>query len=161
MLNYKSLSNYERARYVFTWFLVITGLIGIISNLLAICVFSRKSLRKYSYSFFCVIMGISDIVILLHSFRHWAGYILEADLDLVSQFFCTVDTYTENIAATFSLWMLTVISFDRLFTVVYPNRFQIFKKRWFQVLIVVVLLVYNIGVNLPLAIGYKIINYVF
>ena len=159
MLNYNSLSNYERARYVFTWFLVITGLIGIISNILAICVFSRKSLRKYSYSFFCVIMGISDIVILLHSFRHWAGYILEADLDLVSQFFCTVDTYTENIAATFSLWMLTVISFDRLFTVVYPNRFQIFKKRWFQVLIVVVLLVYNIAIDLPLAIGYQIVNY--
>ena len=159
MLDFNSLNYYQRVTYIFKWLIGILGFIGVISNILAICVFSRKSLRKYSYSFFCAIMAISDVFLLLHLFRHWAGYILQADLSSASQFFCTVDTFTENIAATFSLWMLTVISFDRLFTVVYPNRFQTFKKRWFQVLIVVVLLVYSIAVNLPLAIGFKIINY--
>jgi hypothetical protein len=159
MLDFNSLNYYQRVTYIFKWLIGILGFIGVISNLLAICVFSRKSLRKYSYSFFCVIMAISDVFLLLHLFRHWASYLLQADLSSTSQFFCTMDTFTENISATFSLWMLTVISFDRLFTVVYPNRFQIFKKRWFQVLIVVVLLVYNIAINLPLAIGYQIVNY--
>ena len=159
MLDFNILNYYQRVTYIFKWLIGILGFIGVISNILAICVFSRKSLRKYSYSFFCVIMAISDVFLLLHLFRHWASYLLQADLSSSSQFFCTMDTYTENTAATFSLWMLTVISFDRLFTVVYPNRFQIFKKRWFQVLIVVVLLVYNIAINLPLAIGYQIVNY--
>ena len=103
-------------------------------------------------------MAFSDIVILLHSYRRLAAFVFGSDLDVVSTFFCKIDEYTADVAAIFSLWMLTLISFDRLFTVVYPNRFLLIKKRQFQALIVALILVYSLAVNLTLPINYQIVK---
>lgn len=57
----------------------------------------------------------------------------------------------------FSLSILMIISLDRLISVMYPNRFGVLKKRWFQVLVLFVALVYSCGLNivLPLNMQYS------
>ena len=159
MVDFNSLSYYEKVTFIFQCLNAFLGLIGITSNILGIIVFRRVAMRKYSYSFYCVIMAFSDMVILLHSYRRLAAFVFGSDLDVVSTFFCKIDEYTADVAAIFSLWMLTLISFDRLFTVVYPNRFLLIKKRGFQALIVALILVYSLAVNLTLPINYQIVNY--
>ena len=47
-----------------------------------------------------------DIEVCLQAFRKWAAFIFNANIDLVSQFSCTIGQYFPCVAITTSLWIL-------------------------------------------------------
>lgn len=132
VLNYYNLNTLQQLNYIFQNIQVLVGIFGIIGNVLNITVFMRKRFKSLSFSFYNIVLGVIDIIVLLHTFRHWAAFMFDADIDLVSQFFCTIDEYQPLIASHCSLLVLTLISVDRLITIAYPNRFNVIKKKWFQ-----------------------------
>lgn len=148
MLDFKNLNPYEKITFIFQNLQLIVGLVGIVGNILTICVFQRERLRKYSYSFYCRAMACSDILVLLHTFRHWSAFVLGADLDLIGPFFCTMDEFLVYVTTFTSLWLLTLISLDRLMTIIFPNRFKVVKSRWFQATLVLIVVVYSSSVNI-------------
>ena len=158
MLNYYTLNNFQQVTYIFQCIQLIVGVLGIIGNILAFIVFSRPNLKRHSYSFYCRVMAIFDMGILVYTFRNWAAYVLEANLDIVSLFFCTITLFVVYILGDQSILMLTFITADRMLTIVYMNRFSFLKKRWFQWFIIFLGVVYNVLINLMLPINYRLVE---
>lgn len=146
---------YQKLTQIFQYILLVVGIVGIVGNLLTFCVFCRKRLRKFSYSFYSRVMVCSDIIVLMHTFRHWAATVLKADIDLVAPFLCTIDEYQPYVATFTSLWLITLISIDRLITIVFPTRFKLIKKTWFQVTLVLIVISYSFLVNILLPLNYR------
>ena len=144
--------------YIFEYIQLVTGIIGVVGNVFVIIVFSRKSLRKYSYSFYCLIMAISDICFLSYIFIDWIGFTFGANLLTVGPFFCKLAKFIPYFFSEFSVYLITIIAIDRMLTIIYPRRFLVIKKRWFQSLIVAILAVFVVGKNLIIQIYYDIIE---
>ena len=91
-----------------------------------------------------------DLIILIHSVRHWIALVFGLNLDTVSEFFCKIDEFQAYLASCIAFWLINVISLDRLATVVYSNnqKFQIFKKKWFKVSILLIVIVCSLSLNI-------------
>lgn len=48
-----------------------------------------------------------------------------------------------------TVFQLTLITADRMLTIVYMNRFTFLKKQWFQWLMIFIGIAYNISINTP------------
>lgn len=147
MINYLSLNTYQQVTYIFEYAQLAVAIVGIIGNIFVFAVFSRPNLRKHSYSFYCRAMAISDICLLMNCFKNWTSYIFDANLDTFSPFFCSISVFILYLSGGQSLTLLTLITADRMLTIVYMNRFDFLKKRWFQWLMVFAGIVYNIPIN--------------
>ena len=158
MLNYYSLNANQQVTYIFQCIQLIIGVIGIIGNIFVFIVFSRPNLKKHSYSFYCRVMVICDIGVFMFTFRNWATYVLEANLEIVSPFFCSITLFLLYLFGEQSILMLTFISADRMLTIVYMNRFTFLKKRWFQWLIIFIGIFYNVLMNLLLPINIRLVE---
>ena len=108
--------------------------------------------EKYAYSFYCLIMAISDIFYMTYTYIDWTGYIFGAKLELVGTIFCKLVYMIPNYFDDFSTHLLSIISIDRMITIVYPRRFLVIKKRWFQSLVVgiVALIVFSRHLIVPI-----------
>ena len=150
----------QQLNYIFQNVQTSFGFIGLISEILIISVFLRKRLRNNSYAFYSILIAFFEIVICLHTFRHWAAFMFDANIDLVAQFLCAIGEYQPYVASTTSLWLHVIISYDRYVTIAYSNRFQHLKKRWFQALIAIIVIVCNLlmHIELPLYYTLKTIN---
>ena len=143
---------------IFEYIEFVIGIIGVIGNVFVIIVFSRESLRKYSYSFYCLIMAISDICYMTYIFIEWSEIILDASLLTAGRMFCKISKFIPYYFADFSIHLLTLISIDRMVTIVYPRRFLVIKKRWFQSLIVTILVLIIVSKNIIIPINYDMIE---
>ena len=143
---------YDRILSAFQYIQFVFGIIGAIGNVLVIIVFSQKSLRKYAYSFYCLIMAISDIGFMSYTFIDWIGFNFGAKLELVGTFFCKIVYLIPSFFADFSTHLLTIIAIDRMISIVYSRRLLFIQKRWFQSLIVAIsaLFVMSKHIILPL-----------
>lgn len=143
MVNYYELNIFAQIYYITVCVQAGVAFFGIIGNILQICVFSRKSLRKYSYSFYCQMKAICDTFLLLNSFKSMSAFVLDSNLDTVSIFFCFWNNYVPYIMSEAALWLVPAISLDRLLMIVYPNRFEWTRKRWVQFLVFSAILIYS------------------
>ena len=130
----------------------IIALIGFLCNILAICVFERKELKKRSYSIYWKLKALFENIILLHVFRNWVKIFLNINFETISSIFCRLNRYISYVSIGVSLWLEFIITLDRFFTIVYPLRFKFIKKWPFRIGSILVLLIYNalIYINLPL-----------
>lgn len=156
MVNFNTISLFLKVNYVLSCVQFCLSMIGIISNILVICVFARQNMRKYAYSLYCQMKASGDIIIMLYIFRGWAQFIMDSDLDLVAPILCQFNRFNTHLASMFSLSILVFISLDRFISVMYPNRFGVIKKRWFQVIMMFLAFFYSVGLNiiLPLNTSY-------
>ena len=143
---------------IFEYIEFVIGIIGLIGNIFLIIVFSREPLRKYSYSFYCLIMAISDICYMTYIFIEWSEIILGASLLTKGPFFCKLSKFIPYYFADFSIHLLTLISIDRMVTIVYPRQFLMIKKRWLQSLIVTILALIVLSKNIIIPLYSNIIE---
>ena len=153
MVDYKSMNYmnyYQKLTFIFQNIQLVIAIIGIIGGILNICVFSRKALKSFSFSFYMKAMSCCDIITLIHSIRYWIAFVFGLNLDTVSTFLCKIGIYQPYVAICVALWLINVISLDRLAIVVYPNnqKFQTFKKKWFKVTILLILIVCSLLLNI-------------
>jgi hypothetical protein len=156
IIDYSSLSKYLQIAYIWQYMAILVAAIGSLANILTFCVFMRKRFAKYAFAFYIRVMTLTDTFVLLHSFRHFAAFMFNASLETLSSFNCHLDEYSVYVFASLSFWLLALIAFDRMITIVFPTRFQLLKKRYFQILLVGVLFAYSIILYLPMAIYYRL-----
>lgn len=131
-MNFYNLNIIQKINYIFLCLQISIAVIGIIGNTLNIVVYMRKRFKNISFSFYNKVLAFVDIIVLLHSSRHWAASMLDANIDTVAPFLCSSMEYLSVVATFTSLYLLMFISIDRLITIAYPNRFNVIKKKWFQ-----------------------------
>ena len=153
-------SNCDQVNLIIGYLQFFIGIIGVTGNVLAIIIFSRPSLRRFSYSFYCLAMAISDIGFLLHTFKEWAVTTFKADFATIGKHFCALSMFVPFYFGGVSTFLLTIISIDRMLTIVYPNRFIVLKKRWVQAVIVIIVALISllVGIITPISYEVKVLN---
>jgi hypothetical protein len=148
--NFDSLSQKEKINLIFQYASIIVATIGTVANMLAYVVFSRRRFVNYSFAFYSKVRVCVDIGVLLHSFRHFAAFVLDINIDLKARLICQLTEYSAYIFGSMSVWLLALIAFDRLITIVFPNRLAFLKKRCAQTAFVLALTVYSSLMYLPM-----------
>ena len=134
----------------------IIALIGFICNILAICVFERKELKKRSYSIYWKLKALFDNIVLLHVLNNSSKILLNIDFTIISSIFCHLNQYISSVANGVSMWLEFIITLDRFFTVVYPIRFKFIKKRSFRIGSIIFLVIYNMLIYIYLPLNYRL-----
>lgn len=155
-VNYASLNNFQRIDYIFQNIQLPFVFIGFIGNILVFCVYSRRRLRNYSYSFYCRVMAVCDNLTFIRIFGHWVRTVLGIYLNRIFPLACRLNEYQANVTAVASFLLLTVILIDRIVTLFNPDRFLVFKKRWFQVLVVFIAFIYSSALSVIMPIYNKL-----
>lgn len=155
LVSYSELSTVQKIKYISVNIQASIGIIGLLGNVLAMCVFSRPSLRNHSYSFYWRVTAVSDSILLLHTFKNWVVTAIDDD-SIITPFFCANSEFQPHVAGFISLWMLALISIDRLLAIAYPTRFEVFRKRWFQITLVGLIVAYSVLANIQLATNYRV-----
>lgn len=144
MADFQSLTYYQQLMFIFGNIQLIIAIVGIVGGILNIFVFSRKSLKNSPFSFYMKTIALCNIIALIHTIRQ--------NLDTESIFFCKTDDYQTFVSISVALWFINVISVDRMTTIVYSNNhsLQIFKKKWFKVAFLLILIVCALIIIMPL-----------
>ena len=153
MLDFQLLSTYSKITYVFKYVSILIAVIGIPSNLITFIIFHRKRFNKYTFPFYMQVASLVDNVVLVHSFRHWAAYVFDANIDLVADYFCRLCEYVLLfVNASISVWLLALISLDRFLTIVCPHRYQFIKKKSFRATVVTGIALFSFALYSPVPI---------
>ena len=157
-LNFQLLNKYEKINYILVNIQLILGILGIVGNVLTICVFSRKLLRRYSYSFYWRIMALIEVIVLTETFKNWSNYVVytNSSYPVLSRLLCMFGDYVTYCGGYISVWLHTIISVDRLIVIGYSNKFRVFQKRWFQLTLVLILVIYSTLLNIRMPLNYRL-----
>lgn len=150
MFDFSATNDYRRVNFVFRNIDVFISLIGIVGNVLFICLYLRHSCRKLSHSYYALAKAFGDTFVLIYQFKNWADVVWEAPLDKVNEFFCKADEYLFYTAIISCSCFLVLISVDRLMTIVYPNRFKFLKNRQVQAILILTAIAIGASANVIL-----------
>ena len=132
------------------------GILGIICNTLAILVFQRKQLKKFSYSFFWTVLLVFENLLLLFSFKHWTKEFLAVDIYTISQFYCSLNNYLPYVIGTFSIYVEMLIILDRFITIIYGKKCNIMKQKSFKIIVLLIMFVASLLVNIKIFFDYRL-----
>ena len=157
--NYTFINYHSKGNPICSSIHIIIALIGVTFNLISIILFGRKELKKHSYSNYWKTIALFDSFILLYVIQHWTKCFLKIDnIDTISPFFCRFSEYFAYVAGGISLWLETMITLDRYFTIIHPNRFKFVKQKPFQITVFLLIVVYNLIIFIRLPIKNQLID---
>ncbi|CAF0822662.1 unnamed protein product [Rotaria sp. Silwood1] len=123
-----------------TPFIICIGLIG---NILTVCVFILTDLKRQSVSIITIALAIADsFVLLIPVSILWLEKILKRELTDLSPFWCRTHGFFDLTFTSCSSWLMVCIAFERFCAVWLPhNNKKIFthRKTFILVLIIVFL----------------------
>lgn len=139
------MSDIEYYRNIFTPISISLVIIGLLGNSVAILVYSRKKMRKFSISTYFRAIAMAHIIINLD----WLLETLKNDFQIrildKYALTCKLDTFVCKMLPSIATWFEVLAALDRLFTALDPTRFYFIKKARFQLTAIVLVLVLNIS----------------
>jgi hypothetical protein len=135
-------NNLITAKRIIEYLFIITILIGILFNIPAFIVFSRKKFKNTIFSTYFRYLCISDTITLLFKFEY-IFYLKVFDWRSSSIYLCKIINYFVYLIPSFSIWILVVISLDRYLSIVYPTRFLFRKLKKNQILISLAIIIFH------------------
>lgn len=106
--------------------------LSIIGSILSIIVYSRKAFEKSSFGFYCKWVSIFDLVNIVNLGFGIASLIVNSSFINYYDSICKIYYYILAVTSSLPIWILVIFSFDQVIIVSRTERFQFFKKRWFQ-----------------------------
>ena len=103
-------------------------------------------------------MAIRDICFMIYPSIDWIGNNFAANLFTTGLLLCKILQSIPYYFVGYSIYLLTIIAFDRMLSIVYPRRFLVIKKRWFQSLVVAVLASLNALSSILIPLNYNLIE---
>ncbi|XP_046579787.1 FMRFamide receptor-like [Haliotis rubra] len=100
-------------------------LLGIIGNILAILVMSRPAMRRHSFSFYLLLLGVCDTISLLVRLLFWINLFLEFKGSPVVITFtnlpaCIISEYFITANTVVCSWVVVCITYERVIIVMFP-----------------------------------------
>lgn len=143
MPDFQTLTYIQKVDYILTNILFAITIIGLVDNTIIIGLSFRHSLRKYSYSIYNQAKAVLDMIVLTNYVIKWTRGVADFNLLNFNVIFCSISFQFSYLSIVASLCLIAVISLDRLMVVAYPTRFTFVRKKWFQVLVILAVLVYS------------------
>ena len=116
-------------------------LLGLVGNFLSFVIYSRACFRETATAFYLRVMAVTDSITLID----WAElyvYTFGIDLRMYNPASCKLVVYFSYSIPAMSAWLLWATSWDRMLSISF-NRLTFLAKRKFQILIAVVIFVFN------------------
>lgn len=124
--------------------------IGLVSSVVMLAVYSQPRLRKLSVSIyfrctamFCIFSTVNNLIMFDHA----------EEIFQVSKISVEFMFFLSKFFFPFSAWLEVLASLDRFLTILFPFQFKFMQKTWFQLVLIVTLVVYNIPFYLYHIIG--------
>lgn len=140
----------------FTWiiyriFSVLFLVIGTSTNLLSILVYSKKHMRKTSYSLYLLELAIVDLfVIVIGNTRYAIISYFGIDIRETSLVLCKIHKFLTYFSLQLSSCLLSMLSIDRFFGVVLALKAFTFNKKSLahrvSIILIIVLIFFNIHI---------------
>jgi hypothetical protein len=121
------------ARFIFRNISPIYVPISLIGNLVAFCVFSRKTFKNKSFGFYSRVLLVCDSICAILFLRNILNIGFRIRITDIHPILCTSIQYTFLSVSCMSAYMLSFISFDRMMSIVFPNKFKFLNSRSFQI----------------------------
>jgi hypothetical protein len=151
--------NYSQATFLLYNLSVIMATLGIAGNIITFLVFLRSRFEKSTFAFYFKIMAITDSFVLLHFFGKWSIHVLGSHLYSNSLIGCKFGYYTRIVFFTISLWILLIISFDRLCSIIIRlHTFTILRKKSFQISLIAIVFIFGLSFPILIPINSKLIQ---
>ena len=109
--------------------------IGFALNFLSLLVFTRKKFKNSTAGFYNQAISIINILVLLLGFLTYHAIIYNNDVYLKSDFSCVTMVYVVRITLQMSSWLNAIITFDRMFWILFQNKFLFMKTKKFMALL--------------------------
>lgn len=152
----KNLFNYSTITFAINILNVIILCLGICGNSITCLVFSQKRFKKSSFAFYFRILALADTMQLFNTFFKWLEFFLDFSIFNRTYIGCKLGYYLYVVFSLISPWILFIISFDRLTTIVIGlHTIGIFKKRSFQITLVSLIFVYSFSLAIAIPIYSK------
>lgn len=130
---------------IFVWSILVVTVFGLFGNICLFVVYSRGSLNKLSISLYAKVTSIINTFITFHLLNIFFISYLNYQLKNNSWFLCKLITITGYSFGPISSSIQIFISIDRIFKIIYPNKFTIFTKFKFQISILTSIFVTNVA----------------
>lgn len=125
-------------------------------NTLMFVVYLRKNLRKISVSTYIITIAIAYLILNVFFTMDIAFFKLRNIILNYSEFSCQFYIYLTMLPGPLSAWLETAAGFDRFLIVIFPAKFVFLRKLRFQMLIIMAISVFIMGVYLNSAFKYHI-----
>ena len=117
--------------------IIYTSILGIncmtiLGSVLSFIIFSRKAFEKSSIGFYCRFLAVFDLFVIYNFGLGLATTTLKTSFISKYDIICKLAFFISSGVSSIPGWILVVFSFDQLIIVSRTERFQFFKKRWFQ-----------------------------
>ena len=132
------------------WKTIPIGLLafGTVGNILSLVVLMRKKLRQSSTTVFFVCLAISDLTVTWHGpFRNMLIWVKQFEILTLSPFHCKMQEAIAHTAGGTSIWMLVLLTMERVISVVFPMVARMSIKRKHTTIAAVSAFVINALVN--------------
>lgn len=131
--NFTHISNLKSNTYIDAIVIiqhVITSLVGIVGNALVLIVYFRKLRDKQTITFFIVHLALTDLACCLFLIPLNCYHELNNPISNIrSDFICKFHTFLVIINITYSCLLMTLVAFERYFTIVWPFEKLVTKNR--------------------------------
>ena len=134
---------------VFIFIYPIVLVIGAIGNLFSFIIFSREKFRKTSFSLYFRVLAFSDTFTLLFTINDFSLGLYNQDLSNSSYFMCKCLLYIAYSLPPVSIWLLVVVSLDRMLSIIKPSKFLFLKKTKTQATICFLIISYSLTYYIP------------
>ena len=127
-------------------FVLLSGTIG---NILSFIIYSRPMFRNSMTSFLFRVLAVTDTLALNYgTWDNWLRYVRDGPVFTETKFYCKFSTYLRFLLADLPVWVLVLVSIERVIGVTVPHRARLLitKKRTIGALIFlyIFLMCYNI-----------------
>ncbi len=134
---------------IITYLYIVIVLIGLFTNALTFVVFSRKKFQNTVFSMYFRFLVISDTASLFLPINKFFELGMNMYFRNISDLLCKVRYYLVYVINPISGWTLVVISFDRMISICWPNKYRIVKKFKFKMLAICIILGLNLTYYIP------------
>lgn len=141
-------------QYTFYIFPIVTTVFGTIGNLFSFLIFLDKRFWSTPMGFYNAYVAIIGILIQYLGSLKYFFQVVTANPQNTSIIWCKILTYTIRPLDEIAAWIQLTITLDRYISVKYPQRFQFFRKRWFQTLIISIITIAFFMYQIPVAVTY-------
>ena len=108
--------------------------IGLIGNILAFIIYSRKKFENTPFRIYYQLLLITDSVTLSLSLDLFLSYISNITVTYSTTLFCLIYNYSLFVSAPTSDGILIYLSFDRMINLIYPGKF-LWRNKLFSFII--------------------------
>jgi hypothetical protein len=125
--------------------------IGVIFNAINVYVFRRKKLNKTTMGFYYTTISAFSILVLIMHFVYFYDHPIGKSISMLTGITCRFILYLTRCCTQITSWIHTLSAFDRMITVMYPNRFNWLKNKTVLAGVVFAISILILSLNIPSA----------